>query len=148
MAQQEPEELLQLSTDTRELLETNNLRPLWEVEDDFGNTYDDLEADLWRWEDIRASIDGIENDVPIADLPPGFQRRVAVPINTSLGNAVSNTIYIGIQTVSPGETAPSHRHGANALRYTIDGHEDMKTVVAGEEFPMEDNDLITTPQWE
>jgi len=78
---------------------------------------------------------------------PGFQRRVAVPINASFGNAISNTIYVGVQTVSPGETAPAHRHGANALRFSIDGSGDMKTVVAGEEFPMEDNDLITTPQW-
>jgi gentisate 1,2-dioxygenase len=148
MAQQEPEDLLELSSDTREILETNGLRPLWEVEKDFGNVYDDLEADIWKWEDIQAAIDGIERDVPIAELPPGFQRRVTVPINTALGNAVSNTIYVGVQTVSPGETAPAHRHGANALRFTIDGHEEMKTVVAGEEFPMRDNDLVTTPQWE
>jgi gentisate 1,2-dioxygenase len=139
---------LELSDDTRGLLERNNLRPLWEVQDDFGNTIDDLEADIWKWEDIQATIDGVEADVPIADLPPGFQRRVAVPINASFRNAISSTIYVGVQTVSPGETAPSHRHGANALRFTIDGSEDMKTVVAGEEFPMKDNDLITTPQWE
>jgi gentisate 1,2-dioxygenase len=148
MAQKDPEELLELSRDTREVLEEHGLRPLWEVEKDFGTVYGDLEADVWKWEDVQAAIDGIERDVPIADLPPGFQRRVAVPINTGLGNAVSNTIYVGIQTVSPGETAPSHRHGANALRFTIDGSEEMKTVVAGEEFPMRDNDLITTPQWE
>jgi len=148
MAQQEPEDLLELSTDTRSILEEHGLRPLWEVEDDMGNVYDDLQPDIWKWEDIQAAIDGIERDVPIADLPPGFQRRVAVPINTAMGNAISNTIYVGVQTVSPGETAPSHRHGANALRFTIDGHEDMKTVVAGEEFPMKNNDLITTPQWE
>jgi len=148
MAQQEPEDLLELSSDTRGILEQHNLRPLWEVEDDMGNVYDDLQADIWKWEDIQEAIDGIERDVPIADLPPGFQRRVAVPINTGMSNAISNTIYVGVQTVSPGETAPSHRHGANALRFTIDGSEDMKTVVAGEEFPMKDNDLVTTPQWE
>ncbi|MFC6766091.1 cupin domain-containing protein [Natrinema soli] len=144
--EQEPEELLELSSDTRDLLEQNNLRPLWEVEDEMGNLLDDLEPDIWKWEDIQAAIDGIEADVPIADLPPGFQRRVAVPINAE--HAISNTIYIGVQTVSPGETAPAHRHAASALRFTIDGTEDMKTVVAGEEFPMKDNDLITTPQWE
>ena len=146
--EKEPEELLQLSSDTESVLKEHNLRPLWEVEDDFGTVYDDLQADVWRWEDIQTAIDHIEDDVPIAELPPGFQRRVTVPINTGMDNAVSNTIYIGIQTVSPGETAPSHRHGANALRFTIDGNEDMKTVVAGEEFPMRDNDLVTTPQWE
>ena len=139
---------LELSRRTRTILEEQQLRPLWEVEEDFGDVYDDLEPDLWKWADIKEAIDAIEEDVDISDLPEGFQRRVAVPINTGMGNAISNTIYIGIQTVSPGETAPSHRHGANALRWTIDGHEDMKTVVAGEEFPMLDNDLITTPQWE
>ncbi|MFC6964002.1 cupin domain-containing protein [Halocatena marina] len=148
MAQNEPEELLELSSNTRSILEKHGLRPLWEVEDDFGNVIDDLQADIWKWDDIQTVIDSIEQDVPIADLPPGFQRRVAVPINAAFGNAISNTIYVGVQTVSPGETAPAHRHGANALRFTIDGHEDMKTVVAGEEFPMENNDLITTPQWE
>jgi gentisate 1,2-dioxygenase len=143
-----PEDFLEVSDETREILEEHRLRPLWEIEDDLGTVYDDLEADIWKWEDIQETIDGIESDVPIADLPPGFQRRVTVPINASYGNAISNTIYVGVQTVSPGETAPSHRHGANALRFTIDGHEEMKTVVAGEEFPMEDNDLVTTPQWE
>ena len=146
MAQQEPEDLLEMSSETRGILEEHSLEPLWEVEDRFGTVMEDPEADIWKWEDIQESIDAIERDVPIADLPPGFQRRVAVPINTA--NAISNTIYVGIQTVSPGETAPAHRHGANALRFTIDGAEDMKTVVAGEEFPMKDNDLITTPQWE
>ena len=146
MAQQETEELLQMSSETRSLLEEHDLRPLWEVEDEMGTKREDPVADIWKWEDIKAAIDSIEEDVPIADLPPGFQRRVAVPINTS--TAISNTIYVGVQTVSPGETAPAHRHSANALRFTIDGSEDMKTVVAGEEFPMEDNDLITTPQWE
>jgi len=144
-----PDDLLSLTSETRSVLEKHHLRPLWEVEQDFGETvYDDVEPQLWQWEDIKEAIDHIEDDVPIADLPPGFQRRVAVPINTALPTAISNTIYVGVQTVSPGETAPSHRHGANALRFTIDGHEDMKTVVAGEEFPMLNNDLVTTPQWE
>jgi len=146
MAQQEPEDLLELSSSTRGILEENDIRPLWEVEGEMGDALPDPKAAIWKWEDLEAAIDGIEADVPIAELPPGFQRRVAVPINTA--HAISNTIYVGVQTVSPGETAPSHRHGANALRFTIDGHEDMKTVVAGEEFPMHDNDLITTPQWE
>lgn len=148
MGVQDTEPALQMSSRTRSILEEENLRPLWEVEEDFGEVYDNLTPDLWKWGDIKRAIDAIEDDIDIEDLPEGFQRRVAVPINSGMGNAISNTIYVGIQTVSPGETAPSHRHGANALRFTIDGHEDMKTVVAGEEFPMYNNDLITTPQWE
>jgi gentisate 1,2-dioxygenase len=148
MAHEKPEELLRLSDDTQGILDEHDLRPLWEVQEDFGTVIDDPEPGIWKWADIERAIDAIEADVPIAELPPGFQRRVAVPVNTSLGNAISNTIYVGVQTVSPGETAPAHRHSANALRFTIDGREEMKTVVAGEEFPMRDNDLVTTPQWE
>ena len=148
MAQRDPEELLELSPETRRVLERSGLRPLWEIEEDFGTVFEDMAPGVWKWSDVKEAIDHIEEDVPIAELPPGFRRRVTVPVNASYGNAISNTIYVGVQTVSPGETAPSHRHGANALRFTIDGHEDMKTVVAGEEFPMLDNDLVTTPQWE
>ena len=143
---QDTEELLELSQSTRSTLDEHDLRPLWEVEDKMGTARDGPNADIWKWDDLKAAIDGIEADVPINDLPPGFQRRVAVPINTP--TAISDTIYVGVQTVSPGENAPAHRHSANALRFTIDGSEDMKTVVAGEEFPMENNDLVTTPQWE
>lgn len=41
-----PEEILGLSSDTQEILEANRLRPLWEVEDDFGNMFGDHEADI------------------------------------------------------------------------------------------------------
>ena len=59
MASKQQEELLEMSSGTKDLLERNNLRPLWEVEDDFGDTFGSLEADIWKWDDIQASIDGI-----------------------------------------------------------------------------------------
>jgi gentisate 1,2-dioxygenase len=140
---------VELSTATRQTLERHNLRPLWEVEEDaLGHEREQLAADIWKWDDVETAIKELEADVDIADLPPGFRRRVAVPINVSYDGAISFTIYVGIQTVSPGEEAVTHRHGANALRFTIDGHEEMKTAVGGEEFPMLEHDLITTPQWE
>lgn len=138
-----------MGAETRELIDRYNLSPLWEIEErELGTERDDLEPELWKWEHIRETIDRIAADVPIDDLPPGFRRRVAVPINPTYSGSISHTIYLGIQTVSPGETAPAHRHGANAVRYSIDGNERMKTAVGGEEFPMLNNDLITTPQWE
>lgn len=138
-----------LTTDTRNLLEAHNLRPLWEIEEEeLGEERRNLEPELWEWSQIKETIDSIAEDVPIEELPPGFRRRVAVPVNPAYPGSVSHTMYVGVQTVSPGETAPSHRHGANALRFTINGNNKMKTAVGGEEFPMLDNDLITTPQWE
>jgi gentisate 1,2-dioxygenase len=138
-----------LSQATRKVLDRNDLSPLWEIEETkLGEERKDLEPGLWKWADIKSAIDHIAEDVTIDELPPGFRRRVAVPVNSNYASALSHTIYLGIQTVSPGETAPSHRHGANAMRFTIEGNEEVKTTVGGEEFAMLDNDLVTTPQWE
>lgn len=141
--------VVELSRETRDTLERHNLSPLWEVEEnELGRTRTDLEPGVWKWEDMEQAIRMIEADVAIEDLPPGFRRRVTVPVNMSYGAAISFTIYVGVQTVSPGEEAVAHRHGANALRFAIDGNEEMKTAVGGEEFPMLEHDLVTTPQWE
>lgn len=135
---------IELSTETRQTLNRLNLSPLWEIEEDeLGKNRADLEADIWKWEEIKTAIDRIRNDTQ-----QEFTGRVTVPVNASYSAAVSHTIYIGIHSVSSGDTAPAHRHGGNVLRFTIDGDPKMKTAVGGEEFSMRDNDLITTPQWE
>lgn len=135
---------IELSSKTRESLDKHNLRPLWEIaENDLGQTRENLEADVWKWEDIRAAVDRIAEDVP-SDVSP----RVTVPVNASYNVALSHTISVGIETAPPGDTTPAHRHSGHFLRFAIDGHPGMKTAVGGEEFPMLDNDLVTIPQWE
>lgn len=139
---------MELSTDTRETLDRYNLNPLWEVEGDgLGTVKDDLEADIWKWGHIKEVIDKITADVPMEDLPPDV-RQVIVPVNTGYGGSLSHTLFVGVHMVAPGEREPAHRHGGNVLRFTINGHGQMKSAVGGETFPMKDNDLITTPQWE
>jgi gentisate 1,2-dioxygenase len=54
------------------------------------------------------------------------------------------TIYIGLQLILPGETAPNHHHTPTAIRFVIEG-EGGYTVVDGEKLPMEKGDLILTP---
>jgi gentisate 1,2-dioxygenase len=135
---------MELGSETRKTLNRHNLSPLWEIEvNELGKNRDDLKVDIWKWKDIRTAINQIAND-----LPEDFSRRVTVPVNASYGGAISHTIYVGIHTVSSGETSPAHRHSGNALKFTIDGDPEMKTTVGGEEFAMKDNDLVTTPQWE
>lgn len=135
---------IELSSKTRETLEQHNLRPLWEIaENELGQTRDNLEADIWKWKDIRAAVDRISDDIP-SDLSP----RVTVPVNVSYNVAISHTFSVGVETAPPGDTTPAHRHSGHFLRFAIDGHPEMKTAVGGEEFPMVDNDLVTIPQWE
>jgi gentisate 1,2-dioxygenase len=60
----------------------------------------------------------------------------------------SAAIYLGMQLVLPGETAPSHRHTPNAARIVVEG-QGAVTLVEGEACAMEPGDLILTPtgQW-
>lgn len=75
------------------------------------------------------------------------ERRVLVLANPGHGlenMQVSPSIYMGIQLVLPGETAPNHRHTPNAVRIIIEG-EGAFTTVDGEQCRMERGDLILTP---
>jgi gentisate 1,2-dioxygenase len=54
------------------------------------------------------------------------------------------SIYIGLQLILPGETAPNHLHTPSAVRFVVEG-EGGYTVVRGEKLPMHKGDLILTP---
>jgi gentisate 1,2-dioxygenase len=101
----------------------------------------------WRWSAIRPLL------LRAGELTPmeKAERRVLVLANPGRGLAnlqASAAIYLGMQLVLPGETAPSHRHTPNAARIVVEG-EGAVTVVDGETCAMEHGDLILTPtgQW-
>lgn len=54
------------------------------------------------------------------------------------------SIYVGLQLLLPGETAPAHRHTPSAARIIVEGKGGF-TVVDGEKLPMEEGDLVLTP---
>ena len=101
----------------------------------------------WPWAAIRPLL------LRAGELTPmeKAERRVLVLANPGRGLdnlQASATIYLGMQLVLPGETAPSHRHTPNAARVVVEG-EGAVTMVEGEPCPMEPGDLILTPtgQW-
>ena len=59
----------------------------------------------------------------------------------------THTILMGLQMVRPAELAWAHRHSISALRFVVQGNEHAYTLVDGEICPMEDYDLILTPQY-
>jgi gentisate 1,2-dioxygenase len=67
--------------------------------------------------------------------------------NPTVKGGLTNTIGLGLQIIKPGEIAQCHRHVASAIRFVIQGSPKMFTIVEGERFPMEEGDLITTPNW-
>jgi gentisate 1,2-dioxygenase len=58
----------------------------------------------------------------------------------------THTLLMGAQMVRAGELAPPHRHMMEAIRFVVKG-QGASTIVDGEQFPMEEGDLITTPNW-
>lgn len=76
------------------------------------------------------------------------ERRVLMLVNPGLKDppATLNTLYAGIQIITPGETAQAHRHVANAFRFIIEGSGGY-TTVNGERVHMSAGDLLLTPGW-
>ncbi|MDB5411460.1 MAG: Gentisate 1,2-dioxygenase /1-hydroxy-2-naphthoate dioxygenase [Rhodospirillales bacterium] len=98
---------------------------------------------LWQWQMVRDYLIETFSVLPETD----EARRVLTFLNPMLPRGTTLTLSSGIQLIGPGEIARAHQHSINALRFVIEGHKDLHTVVDGVVCPMEDYDLILTPSY-
>ncbi len=98
---------------------------------------------LWKWTEI---YEGLQTAAEVVPMDQTGRRTIQLR-NPSMPGGMSNTIHLSIQLVKPGEIATAHRHTAAAIRYVLKGTPKGFTIVDGERFPMEEGDLITTPNW-
>ncbi|HEU0202635.1 MAG TPA: cupin domain-containing protein [Burkholderiaceae bacterium] len=123
-----------------------NLMPLWPSLRNalpYGKPTRKTQPTLWRYADARPQLMRAGELTPIEKA----ERRVLVLCNPGLGIddlKATPTIYIGLQLILPGETAPSHKHSPSAVRFVVEGNGGF-TVVRGERLPMQRGDLILTP---
>lgn len=98
----------------------------------------------WSWQDGKAALDAAGRLIG-TDLA---ERRNLILYNPVEGNtyATVRTLITAYQMILPGETARSHRHTGNALRFILEG-EGSYTVVQGERLQMRPNDVLLTPNW-
>jgi 1-hydroxy-2-naphthoate dioxygenase len=102
------------------------------------------DAYLWPWKTVHAKL------VEACEALPESQtaRRSLLFNNPGLQTGgTTHTLLMGIQMIKPGEEAWAHRHTLAAIRFVIEGDGNVCTVVDGEICPMENYDLILTPQW-
>jgi len=98
---------------------------------------------IWRYAEVRPQVLRAGELTPIERA----ERRVIVLCNPGLGLErliATPSIYVGLQLILPGETAPNHRHTPSAVRFVIEGSGGY-TTVDGERCPMHKGDLILTP---
>ncbi len=138
--------LHELPADHRQSLTDKNLVPLWPV---MRTALPHDKPDrrtlpvVWHYREVRPDLIKAGELTPIEKA----ERRVLVLANPGLGLAgmkATPSIFIGLQLILPGETAPNHRHSPSAARMVIEGSGGF-TVVHGEKCPMEKGDLILTP---
>jgi gentisate 1,2-dioxygenase len=130
-----------------ERLDEKNTAPLWEVLGEIVTPFPKARcaAAIWRYDDIRPLL----MEAGAAITARQAERRVIVLENPHLRGAsqITPTLYAGVQLVMPGETAPTHRHAASALRFVLESGEGAYTAVDGERATMHPGDFILTPSW-
>jgi gentisate 1,2-dioxygenase len=138
--------LMDLPADYLQDLRAQNTLPLWpslRVVLPYGRPSRSTQPVHWRYQDIRPQLLRAGELTPIEKA----ERRVLVLCNPGLGlesMRATATIYVGLQLILPGETAPNHRHAPSAVRFVVEG-EGGFTVVDGEKLQMGRGDLILTP---
>lgn len=135
-----------LPVDYYEGLRSRHLMPLWpslRAALPYGKPTRSTVPTLWRYGDLRPELMRAGELTPIEKA----ERRVLVLCNPGLGLEqlkATPSIYIGMQLILPGETAPNHLHTPSAVRFVVEGDGGF-TVVRGEKLPMKKGDLILTP---
>jgi gentisate 1,2-dioxygenase len=98
---------------------------------------------LWAYSNVRPLLLRAGELTPVEKA----ERRVLFLSDPGRGSGAmqaTSSIYIGLQLLLPGETAPAHKHTPSAARIVVEG-EGAYTVVDGEKLPMHVGDLILTP---
>lgn len=128
----------------RRALATDNLSPLWDKMAALAATEPSAGGHpcRWEWDNLRKQVMLAGEIVSTEEA----ERRVLVLENPAFPGEgrVTSSLYSGVQLILPGETAPSHRHTASALRLILEGRGAF-TTVSGERIYMAPGDFIVTP---
>ncbi|WP_137701727.1 cupin domain-containing protein [Marimonas lutisalis] len=136
----------ELPEDYREDMTKAGVAPLWPMMRNVlphGAPQPQTAAGYWNYDKIRPLLLRAGELTPVEKA----ERRVLVLSDPGRGvGAMQATasIYLGLQLLLPGETAPAHVHTPSAVRIVVEGKGGY-TVVDGEKLPMEEGDLVLTP---
>lgn len=138
--------LQELPQDYRDDMAAAGVAPLWPMMRNVlphGVPRPVTQVGYWSYDALRPLL------MRAGDLTPveKAERRVLVLSDPGRGAGAmqaTSSIYLGMQLLLPGETAPAHVHTPSAARIVVEGTGGF-TVVDGEKLPMEEGDLVLTP---
>lgn len=130
-----------------ERIDRQSLTPLWSVLHAVvtPEPKSDCRPHLWKYNDVRDFLLEAGGLITAKEA----ERRVLILENPGLRgkSSITTDLYAGLQLVTPGETAPAHRHTQSALRLVLEASEGAHTTVNGERTNMQYGDFIITPPW-
>lgn len=135
-----------LPQDYRDAMRDAGVAPLWPMMRNVlphGAPHPVTQPGHWAYADIRPLLMQAGELTPVEKA----ERRVLVLSDPGRGVGAmqaTSSIYLGLQLILPGETAPAHVHTPSAVRIIAEGNGGY-TVVDGERLPMEEGDLVLTP---
>ena len=138
--------LEELPQDYRAAMSAAGVAPLWPMMRNVlphGGPQPVTKPGHWVYGDVRPLLMRAGELTPVEKA----ERRVLVLFDPGRGTGAmqaTSSIYLGLQLLLPGESAPAHRHTPSAARIIVEG-EGGYTVVDGEKLPMEEGDLVLTP---
>lgn len=138
--------LEELPQDYRDAMSAAGVAPLWPMMRNVlphGQPNPQTRPTHWAYGDVRPLLMRAGELTPVEKA----ERRVLVLSDSGRGVGAmqaTSSIYLGLQLLLPGETAPAHVHTPSAVRIIVEGRGGY-TVVDGEKLPMEEGDLVLTP---
>ena len=138
--------LEELPQDYRDAMAAAGVAPLWPMMRNVlphGRPTAVTRPGYWNYDRIRPLLLRAGELTPVEKA----ERRVLVLSDPGRGTGAMQataSIYLGLQLLLPGETAPAHVHTPSAVRIVVEGSGGF-TVVDGEKLPMEEGDLVLTP---
>lgn len=98
---------------------------------------------LWKWPDIYR---GLVNAAALVPMDRVAMRTIQLR-NPGLDVGMTKTLHFSVQILQPGERTKAHRNLVGETRFVVKAPRGAVFIVDGEPFPMEEGDLISTPNW-
>jgi gentisate 1,2-dioxygenase len=136
----------ELPQDYRDDMASAGVAPLWPMMRNVlphGGPNPVTRPGYWNYDALRPLLLRAGELTPVEKA----ERRVLVLSDPGRGAGAmqaTSSIYLGMQLLLPGESAPAHRHTPSAVRIVVEGSGGY-TVVSGERLPMQEGDLVLTP---